>query len=265
MDPPTTFNDEFLDDFFAECDEHLIHIRQVLVLLEPSIGKAQVEISIVQELFRDFHSLKGISAIVGLRTAEELAHGTEDYLRELSRGKISLTAEGLDLLMTSAQRLEQIVSAFRAKQPIPDNALVLNRFREISEISSGTELGAKKPKTGGALETGAVGAVLSDEARARGLVLWKFTFTPSRELDQTGININSVRAKLSCAGEILRALPQVRGEGVVVFEFLVGMKETPADITAWEAEGLVAELLEPPAPAAPDFLHSPRTGLEMEA
>ena len=65
------FVDGFLADYFAECDEHLTHIRQVLVLLEPSVGKAQANLAAMQDLFRDFHSLKGISAIVGLRAAEE--------------------------------------------------------------------------------------------------------------------------------------------------------------------------------------------------
>ena len=58
---------ELLDDFFTECDEHLAHIRESLVLLEPSIGKAQADRTVVEALFRNFHSFKGISAIVGLR------------------------------------------------------------------------------------------------------------------------------------------------------------------------------------------------------
>ena len=49
----------------------------------------------VNDLFRNFHSFKGISAI-WLRTAEELAHATEDYLRELTRGSITLSAHGLN-------------------------------------------------------------------------------------------------------------------------------------------------------------------------
>jgi two-component system, chemotaxis family, sensor kinase CheA len=262
---PAAFEGDFLDDFFAECDEHLTHIRQALVLMEPSIGKAQVELAIVEDLFRDFHSLKGISAIVGLRAAEELAHGTEDYLRELTRGKVTLSAGGLDLLMSSAQRLEQIVRAFRAKEPIPNNAALLNDFREISGLTKEKETGSAKASTTSAPKTGAVSTVVSDEARARGLVLWKVTFSPSRELDEKGININSVRAKLSSAGEILKSVPQVRGEGVVVFEFLVGMKETPADITVWDAEGLEAELIEqaPPASAA-DALPISGGGPEVE-
>ena len=70
---------ELLDDFYSECDEHLKNIREALVLLEQSIGKAQADPSILEELFRNFHSFKGISAIVGLRATEELAHMSEEF------------------------------------------------------------------------------------------------------------------------------------------------------------------------------------------
>ena len=105
----------FLDDFYAECDEYLTAIREALVSLEDSIGRAQPDPTLVEKLFRSFHSFKGNSAIVGLRLAEELAHSAEDFLRELSHNKVTLTSEGLDLLMTATQRLEQITASHREK------------------------------------------------------------------------------------------------------------------------------------------------------
>jgi two-component system chemotaxis sensor kinase CheA len=229
---------ELLDDFFTECDEHLTNIRQVLVHLEPSVGKAQADRAVVNELFRNFHSFKGISAIVGLRAAEELAHATEDYLRQLTRGSITLTQRGVELLMQATQRLEQIASAFRNKKPFPTTDALLV---DIREVSGKTE---DKPRTP-ASTTGASGTETSIEgARAQGLVLWRFTFVPSKDLDERDVNINSVRARLSRAGEILQATPSVRGEGKLSFDFIVAMKETPAEIASWEADGIRAELME---------------------
>src|SRR4051794_15398654 len=99
---------DLLDDFYAECDEHLKGIREGLVFLEPSVGMAQADRGILEGLFRNFHSFKGISAIIGLRPAEELAHASEDYMRALTRGRVSLTAQGLELLMGATHQLEQI-------------------------------------------------------------------------------------------------------------------------------------------------------------
>ncbi len=213
--------------------------------LESSIGKAQADRSVVNELFRNFHSFKGISAIVGLRAAEELAHATEDYLRELTRGAITLTQRGVELLMQATQRLEQIASAFRDKKPIPETGALLEVIREVS----GKNSEGPAPVVSSRASDGQSSA---EEARARGLVLWKITFVPAKELDEKGVNINAVRARLSAAGEILQGTPSIQEGGKLSFEFVVGMKETPADIASWEADGIRADLIEATASAKPE-------------
>lgn len=234
-DLPPELQRELLDDFFTECDDHLAQIRQFLVQLEPSVGKAQPDPAVVEALFRNFHSFKGISAIVGLREAEELAHATEDYLRELTRGKVTLNEETLELLMQATQRLEQVVVAFRSKHAIPQIDTLLEQLRRAS---------GKGPAASLPQPAAPAGPISAEEASARGLVVWKFTFVPSRELDERGVNVNTVRSRFTSVGEILKATPQVRGQGSVAFEFLVAMKETPSDIASWEADGITAELQE---------------------
>jgi two-component system, chemotaxis family, sensor kinase CheA len=229
---------ELLDDFFTECDEHLAHIRESLLMLEPSIGRAEADRTVIEALFRNFHSLKGISAIVGLHAAEELAHATEDYLREVMRGSLILSAHGVELLMLATQRLEQIASAFRAGQSIPATEALVEDLRNAS--------GKGKPEPEDAAGGAGSPSASIEEARSRGLVLWKFTFVPSKELDERDVNINTVRTRLTERGEVLQATPRVRGEGNVAFEFIVGMKETPTEIANWEADGITAELVDQP-------------------
>jgi two-component system, chemotaxis family, sensor kinase CheA len=95
QDTPAGLDAKLLDDFFGEADEHLVGIRQGLVNLEPSVGKAQPDAKVVDGLFRDFHSFKGISAIVGLRPAEAVAHATEDVLRLFRDDNVLLTGKAL--------------------------------------------------------------------------------------------------------------------------------------------------------------------------
>jgi two-component system chemotaxis sensor kinase CheA len=239
----------FLDDFYAECDEYLTAIREALVSLEDSIGRAQPDPTFVEKLFRSFHSFKGNSAIVGLRLAEELAHSAEDFLRELSHNKVTLTSEGLDLLMTATQRLEQITASHREKRPEPEVASLiaqLNRF-------SGKLPDEKLPSEGRPTPDKPAHAVSSDEveeARGRGLLIMRFLFRPSRELDHRGVNVNSVRVRLGGLGEILRARPHVDPDGVV-FEFLVGLKIAPSDLATWEEDGIKIEPIESSLPRFP--------------
>src|SRR6187551_2427220 len=99
-DFPPELRAELLNDFYSEAEDHLNAIRDALVALEQSVGRAQIDINVIERLFRSFHSFKGISAIVGLKPAEALAHGGEDYLRDLSRGTTTLSDNGVDLLMS---------------------------------------------------------------------------------------------------------------------------------------------------------------------
>ena len=69
---------DFLDDYYAECDEHLMGARRLLLALETSIGRGTVNHGVLDELFRHFHSLKGLSGMVELRAAELPVSALED-------------------------------------------------------------------------------------------------------------------------------------------------------------------------------------------
>lgn len=236
---------QLLDDFFAEADEHLVGIRQGLLRLEASVGRAEPDMKVVKELFQEFHSFKGISAIIGLSPAEAVAHATEDFLRLMRDGKAQVTVRGLEVLTGAAQKMEQIVSAFRSQKPLPGYESLLTDLKEqCDQWSSPTQTesgGARAKQASG--DTSILTAL--EEAKARGLLIWKFTFSPTRALDVRGVNVNSVREELSKIGEILKATPSVIGKDKLVFEFLVSTPKAPADLAAWEAKGITVEPTEP--------------------
>jgi two-component system chemotaxis sensor kinase CheA len=173
------------------------------------------------------------------------------------RGSIILSAQGVELMMRATQRLEQIASAFRSQQPFPKAEALVEDLRHAAGKTKSMSEADGETATPPASPAGSM-----EDARAGGLVLWKFTFVPTKALDERGVNITSVRERLTNRGQILEATPRVRGEGKVAFEFVVGMKETPTDIVLWEADGITAELLDqrdvPAAPQAATYLeHNP--------
>ena len=104
MDKPEPDNQgeffgQFLDDYYAECDEHLVSIRRSLITLENEIDARTIDRTLLDNLFRSFHTLKGISGMVGLAAAEDLAHQLESYLRELRDGTLLLTQSGFEALV----------------------------------------------------------------------------------------------------------------------------------------------------------------------
>ncbi|HEY9667361.1 MAG TPA: chemotaxis protein CheA, partial [Coleofasciculaceae cyanobacterium] len=116
---------EFLDDYFAECEEHLAIIRRNLLALEPFVQQPEIEPSLVDELFRSFHTIKGLSGMVGVKEAEQLAHEMESYLRVLRDKQVLLTSEGLDALISGTKMLDLVIATHRQHQPLPDVTSVI--------------------------------------------------------------------------------------------------------------------------------------------
>src|SRR5688572_31174533 len=95
-------------------------VRRALLSLEASVNQPGVDQALLDELLRSFHSLKGISGMVGLREAEKLAHEIEGYLRVMRQGEALLTPAGMDLLIVSIKILEEVLNAHRSQTPLPD-------------------------------------------------------------------------------------------------------------------------------------------------
>jgi two-component system, chemotaxis family, sensor kinase CheA len=243
-DDSTELTPELLNDFYAECEEHLGGIRQSLVALENGLDQEEAA-SQIEKLFRDFHSIKGMAGIAGIRPAEELSHRAEDYLRELLRGNAQLTPPGLDLLAGSVQALDNIVAAYRQKQPFPDIKPLLGQFGALLSTKSPAFRETPAPEVPAADPL----QLKTEKATSRGLSVWKATFVPSAALNQRGVNVNAIRGRLSALGEIIHAAPQI-GARTIAFEFFVALNEPPPDLPAWERDGVRFERVAEPSRVA---------------
>ena len=230
MDKPNPDNageffDQFLDDYYAECDEHLVLIRRALVMLEHEVGAA-VDRSLLDNLFRSFHTLKGISGMVGLTPAEQLAHHLESYLRELREGTLVLSESGFEALGSGVSLLEKVINARRNDQPIPSIDKIADRLQAARTLSS---------------EPG----VSADESTT---TRWQVEFTPTSELAARSVNVNSVRARLQEIGELKQAKPIVKGAGEIAFQFVFSTNAGETLLKSLEADGLVFKPLEEDQP-----------------
>ncbi|HVS52610.1 MAG TPA: Hpt domain-containing protein, partial [Opitutaceae bacterium] len=222
---------ELLDDFYAECDDLLAHIRAQLVTLDRSLASATPDDAALESLYRSVHSFKGNAAIVGLAPAEQLAHAAENLLRSLSRHETPLTAATLELLGHVAHRLEQLATTHRLQQPAPEIQPLLDALAAFQPRSASSAL---PPAAAAPVES-------AKPAEARGG--WRARFTPSPERDARGVNVNTVRARLAALGEIVRAAPAIES-GAMSFDFDLAVSSPPPDLAAWEADGVVWQ---PPA------------------
>ncbi len=65
--------------------------------------------SIVNEIFRSAHTLKGMSATMGFEDLANLTHQMENVLDGIRNGKIAVTPELLDVIFRAVDDLEAMV------------------------------------------------------------------------------------------------------------------------------------------------------------
>jgi two-component system chemotaxis sensor kinase CheA len=225
----------FIDDYFAECDEHLTTIRRLLADASPSAGLSQ---RTLDELFRAFHSIKGLSAMVEVRDAELLAHHMEGYLRLLRDRERSLSVAGLDALINGTSRLEQVIAARRSAGGAPPIGDALAAVEALSSIDSSRV-------RSGVEEAGGPGRIGVNTRR------WVAEFTPSKELAGRGVTVDVVRERLAGIGRITDAAPKVGEGGAIRFEFLLEDVHDEAAFHSWIADGVRAAPQLDPTPGSP--------------
>ena len=211
---------ELVADYAAECAEHLTTVRRALLALEASVQDAP-DGARLEELFRAFHSLKGLSGMVGLADAETLAHDMETSLRRLQQSPAPLTAADHAALADATRRLETLVAAVGAGGAPPE-----------PEAPS-----AEPPRVG-----------------------WRRVrvhYKPSAALAGRGVGINSVREALQALGVLVEAAPSIDPGGEIAFDFVLSTDAGDAALGALEADGIrwtvdtTPEAIAPP-PAADD-------------
>ena len=100
-------DDRARDEFTGEAEELLDTLSRDLVEFE-SQGR-EVRPEVINKIFREVHSLKGLAGMLGFGEISELSHSLEDMLDRLRMGKIDITKELIDLLYDAVDSLNRLV------------------------------------------------------------------------------------------------------------------------------------------------------------
>ena len=92
--------------FLDESHEHLQSLNDGLLGLEDNAE----DLSILNEIFRNAHTLKGMSATMGYNKIAELTHEMEDVLDMLRKEQLAVTGEIIDTLFKCIDSLEQMIN-----------------------------------------------------------------------------------------------------------------------------------------------------------
>jgi two-component system chemotaxis sensor kinase CheA len=232
--------EELADEFYAECDQLLQSLLRDLIAMENFVATDRFDKKLLDNVYRSFHSLKGITGTINIDLAVTLSHKLETYLRMLCEKKVKLTKSGIDTLMSGVQGLEQIISVYRKKETLPDITPLL---LSIEKLAHSTEsFGVKQVPMNPLSDT--FFQLNEDEIQRirNGLQdhrhIYRFNFTPSQKLSVNGINVNVIRQRIQGIGEIVKGIPSTNENGDVTFDFLVIGFVDQQMLDKWEKDGL---------------------------
>src|SRR6266851_7585846 len=107
--------DDLLREFLTETSESLDTVDNQLVRFEQDPNNAKI----LDNIFRLVHTIKGTCGFLGLPRLEALAHAGETLMGKFRDG-MPVTAEAVTLILSSIDRIKEILSRLEATEAEPE-------------------------------------------------------------------------------------------------------------------------------------------------
>jgi two-component system chemotaxis sensor kinase CheA len=222
-------------EFISEAEEILEALTTGIQQLETGVQKNSVKPELINKIFREFHSLKGISGMIGFQKISAFTHELENALDRLRLGKLKLTTDIVDLLFQALDFLNRMVNEISesgAEQSDPTALLQkLNQF--LVEQPSGAELSIENLNLD---EQTLKSFTEYEEHRLRENIKKELNlFSIRLNLDSSTFDqeLRSINETLSNHGEIISTLPSFdlsAGPNVMVFRLIFGTEQSEKKI-----------------------------------
>ncbi|WP_405100284.1 chemotaxis protein CheW [Oceanobacillus sp. FSL H7-0719] len=225
---------QYLDVFLDESREHLQAVNDNILVLE----NEPENLSLVNEIFRSAHTLKGMAATMGYEDIASLTHKMENVLDSIRNNQLKVTTEVIDIIFVAIEYLEEMVEDISngndGKKDVTKLVERLDRF-EKGEQPAADEAAAT-------LETEVADAIaidldefqmtIVDQAEEQGFSAYKIIVTLSDQCVLKGARAYMVFEALEGKGETIKTNPATEEieEGNFENEFeLIFLSKEPKD------------------------------------
>ncbi|WP_442481946.1 hybrid sensor histidine kinase/response regulator [Aeoliella sp. SH292] len=128
-------DEELLGEFIVESNEHLADIENELLAIEE--GGANIDVDLVNKVFRGVHSIKGAAGFLGLTTIKELAHSLENLLNKVRSAELVPNAHNMNVMLRAADTLRVLINDSTNSNgvDVADQIADLNRIADEGELA----------------------------------------------------------------------------------------------------------------------------------
>lgn len=202
---------QYLEVFIEESKEHLQACNEQLLELE----KNPQDLSIVNEIFRSAHTLKGMSATMGYEDLASLTHQMENVLDEIRNSRLVTTPEILDVIFMAVDHLEDMVQSIAAggdgKLDVSETVKKLKSIEQGEPLSNQAEAEvaaavADKPKQSNYDE---FEWTVLKQSREQGFNVYEIDIALREDCLLKAARVYMVFEVLEKIGEVIKANPSV--------------------------------------------------------
>jgi len=134
---------DLIGEFMTEANEHVVNAEAALLTLEERPDDAAA----VNTVFRAFHTVKGVSSMLGMTALAELAHHAESLLARIRDGEIRCTGVYANLCLRGIDLLKETLNAVSAQLHGQDAKLPAGYAELVRALQNPDSAGADAPAT----------------------------------------------------------------------------------------------------------------------
>lgn len=191
----------------------------------------------VHELFRSFHTLKGLAAMAGHDALAQFAHRVEDAMDALRRGTVSITPQLLNRLFRTTEFVDSYLD--RIQQTGNAGDIIPDAHDFVAQLAADC-IADDSPDDGTRLLPAPLRGILNDVEEDRFFAnvtrgLPTFLVDVSFPLDSFDTSLRTAQEQVNQAGEWIATLPGTDpvNDQTITFRILLAMNDSPESVRAF--------------------------------
>ena len=128
-----------MKEFLSEAQDFVESLSRNLIEIDKAVKTGEPDPDMVNEVFRGWHTLKGLSSTFGVEPLSLLAHDEESLLDDIRLGRKDFTPHILDSLFGSIEEVTKILGVINESGDIKATGYTDNRAMTTREQTRGSD------------------------------------------------------------------------------------------------------------------------------
>jgi len=203
---------QYMGMFLEESREHLQTLNSCVLDLEND----PENLSVLSEIFRSAHTIKGMSATMGFTTIAELTHEMENILDLLRKGQLKASHDIIDTIFRCVDTLEQLVESVASNnessidsKPLIIKLKALAKGEAILSTPVKAEVVSIAPGASSSIELSDTEIAVIKKARDQGMQAYEVQVSLREGCLLKSARSYMVMNALDEIGEVIKSIPAV--------------------------------------------------------